>query len=468
MVVGSGPNGLAAAITMAQEKRSVLLIEASDRVGGGARTKELTLPGFRHDVCAAIHPLALASPFFRSLGLEAYDLEWIHAPRPLAHPLHNDRAVLLERSIEKTSLGLEGDGYSYGRLMGPFVKNWEELVEDLLRPLSFPAHPWTSLPFSAKGILSARVVADQWFREKRARALFAGNACHSVLPLENISSGAFGLMLGMLGHAVGWPLVRGGSQALSDALASCLKSLGGEIVLDSPVSSMEDLPASRTVLFDLSPIQMERIAGERFPPEYRRRLIKHRHGPGVFKIDWALHGPIPWQDPECTKAGTVHLGGTFEEIADSEGRVWDGIVPKRPFVLLSQPSLFDTTRAPQGRHTAWAYCHVPNGCTVDMTDAIEDQVERFAPGFKDTIVARHVMTPALMEQYNPNYVGGDIVGGVQSFRRLFLRPLGRWEAYSTPASGIYLCSASMPPGGGVHGMCGHLAAKKALREMWPS
>jgi len=465
VVVGSGPNGLAAAITLAREKRSVLLLEARETVGGGARTKDLTLPGFEHDVCAGIHPLALASPFFRSLNLAGYRLEWIHPPIPLAHPLDNDDAVVLGRSIEDTARGLGGDGYSYSRLMRPFVQRWEGLVEDLLKPLGFPDHPLTSLPFSLKGILSARAVADQWFREKRARALFAGNACHSILPLENISSGAFGLMLSILGHAVGWPLAKRGSQAVADALAACLLFLGGKIAVNTPVSSMRDLPTARVFLFDVSPRQMESIAGDRFPADYRRRLRGHRHGPGVFKIDWALDAPIPWKDSACLKAGTLHLGGTFEEIAASERQVWQGIAPQRPFVLLSQPSLFDPTRAPEGMHTAWAYCHVPNGCTVDMTDAIENQVERFAPGFKGLIKAKHTMSPALMEEYNANYIGGDIVGGVQSFRRLFLRPLGRWEAYSTPAKDIYICSASMPPGGGVHGMCGHLAAKKALMEM---
>jgi phytoene dehydrogenase-like protein len=459
---------LAAAITIAQTGRSVLVLEAAEKAGGGIRTKELTIPGFRHDVCASVHPLAVASPFFRSLHLENYGLEWLHPPTPLAHPLDNDPAVLLERSIDDTSRGLGVDGYSYGRLMEPFVKNWEQLVQDVLSPLHFPAHPLTSLPFSLKGILSARTAADRWFDTKRAKALFAGNACHSILPLESISSAAFGLMLGMLGHAVGWPLVKGGSQALAEALSSCLRSLGGKIILDRPVSSLEELPGSQIMLFDVSPSQMESIVGDRFPANYRLRLKKHRHGPGVFKIDWALQGAIPWKDPACLKAGTLHLGGTLEEIAASERQVWSGIAPEKPFVLLSQASLFDATRAPEGMHTAWAYCHVPNGCAIDMTDAIENQVQRFAPGFRDLILAKHIMSPARMEEYNPNYIGGDIVGGIQDFRHLFIRPFGRWEAYATPVKGIYMCSASMPPGGGVHGMCGHLAAMKALKEMRPT
>jgi phytoene dehydrogenase-like protein len=322
-----------------------------------------------------------------------------------------------------------------------------------------------ALRFSLKGLQSSRSFADRWFQGLRARALFAGNSCHSILPLEDMSSGAFGIMLGMMGHAVGWPLARGGSQALAEALASCFLSMGGEIAVNRHVSSMKDLPRTQVVLFDVSPRDLDRIVGDLFPPTYRERLQGHRHGPGVFKVDWALAGPIPWKDPACLKAGTVHCGGTFEEIASAERKVWQGVAPERPFVLLSQPSLFDPARAPKGMHTAWAYCHVPNGCDVDMTSAIEDQVERFAPGFRDLIKAKHTMSPSMMEEYNPNYIGGDIVGGVQGFRELFIRPFGRWEAYTTPAKGCYLCSASMPPGGGVHGMCGHLAAQKALKEI---
>lgn len=465
VVVGSGPNGLAAAITIAREKRSVLLLEAGETIGGGLRTKELTLPGFIHDVCAAIHPLALASPFFRSLELERFGLEWIHPPVPLAHPLDDNPAVLLRRSIEDTADGLGRDGGSYRRLLAPFVESWEDLVGDLLKPLGLPKHPLTALRFSLKGLLSASSLAGSWFHDTRARALFAGNSCHSVLPLEDMSSGAFGIMLSMMGHTVGWPLAKGGSQAIAEALTSCFLSMGGEITVNSHVSSINDLPRARAVLFDVSPRNLDRIVGDLFPTSYRERLQGHRHGPGVFKIDWALVGPIPWKDPACLKAGTVHCGGTFGEIAIAERQVWQGLAPERPFVLLSQPSLFDPTRAPEGMHTAWAYCHVPNGCDVDMTGAIEAQVERFAPGFRSLIKARHTMSPAMMEEYNPNYIGGDIVGGVQGFRELFIRPFGRWEAYATPVKGYYLCSASMPPGGGVHGMCGHLAAQKALIEM---
>lgn len=465
VVVGSGPNGLAAAITFAQAKRSVLLLEAAETIGGGIRTKELTLPGFRHDVCAAIHPLALASPFFRSLDLTRFGLEWVHPPVPLAHPLDDDPAVLMERAIEGTAQELGRDKDAYLRLLKPFVDQWQGLVGDLLKPLSIPMHPLTVLRFSLNGVLSARSVVERCFLDKRARALFAGNSCHSILPLEALSSGAFGIMLSMVGHAVGWPIVKGGSQGLAEALASYFLSLGGEIEVNSQVSSIKDLPPSQVVLFDVSPRNLDRIVGDRFPTHYRRSLQRHRHGPGAFKVDWALDGPIPWKDSACLKAGTLHCGGTFEEIATSERQVWYGAPPERPFVLLSQPSLYDPTRAPEGKHTAWAYCHVPNGCAADMTHAIEEQVERFAPGFRKLIKARHSMSPARMEEYNQNYIGGDIVGGVQSYRELFIRPLGRWQAYSTPLKGYYLCSASMPPGGGVHGMCGHLAAKKALREV---
>ena len=464
VVVGSGPNGLAAAITVALAGRSVLLMEASETTGGGTRTKELTLPGFRHDVCAAIHPLALASPFFRSLDLAPHGLEWIDPPLPLAHPLDGGNAVLLHRSIDETAEGLGQDADAYRRLMGPAVANWENLIDDLLKPLGPPGHPLALMRFGLRAMRSATGLARTWFKGGRAQAFFAGNGCHSILPLETWSTAAFGMMLPMLGHAVGWPMARGGSQAIADALTSYLVSLGGAIDVGAPVATMDDLPKARAVLFDVTPRQLARIAGLQFPPHYRARLESHRHGPGVFKIDWALDGPIPWQDPAVAKAGTVHVGGTIDEIAASERAVGRGLTAEKPFVLLSQPSLFDHTRAPTGMHTAWAYCHVPNGSTENMTDRIEAQIDRFAPGFRTRILARHTMSPAEMESYNPNYIGGDIVGGLQSFRELFLRPLGRWRAYATPARGIYICSASMPPGGGVHGICGYLAAKMALRS----
>lgn len=465
VVVGSGPNGLAAAITIARHGRSVLVLEARETIGGGTRTRDLTLPSFHHDVCSAVHPLAIGSPFFRSLDLGAHGLEWIQPPIPLGHPLDGGSAVMLERSLDATADGLGPDAESYRRLVSPALKSWEKLVEDLLKPLGTPHHPLALLRFVPRAMRSATGMARGWFKGVRARALVAGMSSHSILPLEQWSTAAYGIMLPMLAHAVGWPIARGGSQSIADALASCLKSMGGVIRVEHPVASIDELPKARALLFDVTPRQLARIAGRRFPANYLNRLENHRHGPGVFKMDWALNDPIPWKYPACHRAGTLHLGGTLEEIAASERDACRGIVADRPFVLLVQPSLFDVTRAPEGMHTAWGYSHVPNGCTTDMTQRIESQIERFAPGFRERIIARHVMSPADMEAYNPNYIGGDIVGGVQSFQQLFLRPLGRWRAYATPARGIYMCSSSMPPGAGVHGMCGHLAARRALCEV---
>jgi phytoene dehydrogenase-like protein len=465
VIVGSGPNGLAAALTIAQKKRSVLVLEEKPTLGGGARTQELTLPGFRHDVCSAIHPLALASPFFRSVDLSDRGLEWIHSPVPLAHPLDNEGAVLLDRSINATAEGLGTDSRRYHKLYSSLLKDWRKLVDDLLKPLGVPKHPLALMRFGPKAIQSAKHLALGKFKTRRAQALFAGNAAHSILPLEHWSSAAFGLLLPTLGHAVGWPMARGGSQAIADSMANLLESLGCEMNLGKTVSSLNDLPDARAILFDVTPRQLARIAGSKLPSSYQKRLISHIHGPGVFKMDWALAGPIPWKDPACYLAGTLHLGGSLEEIASAESDVGKGIIPEKPFVLLSQPSLFDPSRAPEGMQTAWAYCHIPNGCPLDMSNAIEDQIERFAPGFRDSILSRHSMSTKDMESYNPNYVGGDIAGGSQSFEQIFIRPLGRWQPYSTPVKGIYICSSSMPPGAGVHGMCGHLAAKRALRDV---
>lgn len=465
VVVGSGPNGLAAAITIAQAGRSVIVLEAKNTIGGGTRTEGLTLPGFRHDVCSAIHPLALMSPFFRSLDLRPRGLEWIQPTVPLAHPLDEEPAVLLEPSLEATAKGLGEDAEGYRRLIGPVVRDRTKIVPELLKPLGIPSAPFPLMRFGPRAMRSAVGLARSWFRGVRARALFAGNSAHAIFPLQHLSSAGFGLMLSMAAHAVGWPIARGGSQAIADVLASYLTSLGGEIQVGMPVSSMADLPRARAILFDVTPRQLAEIAGSTFPLDYLRRLRGHHCGSGVFKVDWALSGPIPWKDASCSQAGTLHLGGTLEEIAATELDVWRGIPPERPFVLISQPSLFDSTRAPAGLHTAWGYCHVPNGCTVDMTRRIEDQVERFAPGFRSLVLAKHTMSPSEMEAYNPNYIGGDIAGGVQSFWELFVRPLGRWSAYSTPVKGLYICSSSVPPGGGVHGMCGHLAAKEALKDV---
>lgn len=465
MVVGSGPNGLAAALTIAKAGRSVLVLEAGETIGGGTRTKALTLPGFSHDVCAAVHPLALASPFFRSLDLESHGLQWIHPSIPLAHPLDGHDVVLLHRSLEETANELGPDKERYLRLLGPLVRNWVELTAALLQPLGFPRHPGKLLPFVFPAVQSATGLCRSRFQGEKARALLGGNACHAIRPLEKKTTAAYGLMLSMLGHAVGWPICKGGSQMIGEAMASCLLSLGGEIQTGFPVNVLADLPEAGTVLFDTAPKHLARIAGQQLPNDYRERLENHRYGPGVFKIDWALDEPIPWTNSACRQAGVLHLAGTLEECAASEREVALGLAPEKPFVLLSQPSLFDATRAPAGKHTAWAYCHVPHGSPTDMTHRIENQVERFAPGFRQRILGRHTMSPADMEQYNANYIGGDIVGGLQGFFDLFVRPMGRWRAYATPAKGIYLCSASMPPGGGVHGMCGHLAAKMALRSM---
>jgi phytoene dehydrogenase-like protein len=465
IVVGSGPNGLAAAIALAQAGRAVLVLEAAETVGGGTRTAELTLPGFRHDVCSAIHPLGLGSPFFRTLPLEEHGLEWIQPPAAVAHPFDDGTALLLERSVEATGELLEPDAAAYTRLMSPLARHADVLLNELLGPFRLPHHPLVLGRFGLAAILPAARLARRRFKGERARALFAGLAAHSMLPLSRSPSAAFGLMLGLLGHHIGWPLPRRGSQAIADALASYFRSLGGEIECGRPVESLRELPRARAVLLDVAPRQLLRIAGDSLPGRYRRRLERYRYGPGVFKLDLALDGPIPWRAGDCTRAATVHLGCTLEEIAAAEAAVWRGEHAERPYVLLAQQSLFDSTRAPGGKHTVWAYCHVPNGSTVDMTERIEAQIERFAPGFRDRILARSAMGPSALERYNPNYVGGDINAGVQDLRQHFIRPVARRVPYSTPVKGLYLCSSSTPPGGGVHGMCGYWAARAALRQV---
>jgi phytoene dehydrogenase-like protein len=462
VVVGAGPNGLAAAITLAQAGRSVRVIEAHETIGGGTRTAELTLPGFRHDVCSAVHPLFLASPFFRSLGLE---LDLIEPPAAVAHPLDDGTAALARRSLEDTARQLGADDDAYRRLLEPLVTGWDELVGELLKPIAHvPRHPLPLTRFGLNALRSAKRLAQTRFETQAARALFAGAAAHSFLPLEQSVSASFGLVLLMLAHGSGWPFPRGGSQAIADALAARLRSLGGEIETGTHVSSLRELPTSKLVLCDVTPVQLASLAGDLLPNRYRRRLERWRYGPGAFKLDYALDGPIPWRAPEVAEAGTVHIGGTLDQIAESERAPWEGRHAERPFVLLAQQSLFDGTRAPSGRHTAWAYCHVPNGSTFDMRERVEAQIERFAPSFRDRVLACASRNTHDLERENPNLVGGDISGGANTLGQLIARPVLRRVPYSTPLRWLYLCSASTPPGGGVHGMCGHLAAKAALER----
>jgi phytoene dehydrogenase-like protein len=464
VVVGAGPNGLAAANALAGWGKSVLVLERALTVGGGARSAELTLPGFTHDVCSAIHPLAAASPYLRTLPLVEHGLHWIDPPLALAHPFDDGTAATLERSIEATADSLGADGEAYLRIFKPFEGNAHELFVDILGPLKPPHHPLLMTRFGLDAVRSASGLAKSRFSGVRARAMFGGLSAHSMLPLERAATAATAMVLAILAHSAGWPIPRGGAQTISDALATTLRERGGEIALDYEVSSLDDLPRFQAALFDVTPRQLLRLTGSRLPENYRRQLSHYRYGPGVFKIDWALDGPIPWRAPECHRAGTVHLGGTLPEIALSEREVWHGRQAERPFVLLAQPSLFDATRAPRGKHVAWAYCHVPSGSTVDMTARIEAQVERFAPGFRDLILARSTRTAVEMERENPNYVGGDINGGVIDLRQLFTRPVPRLNPYATPDSSIYICSSSTPPGGGVHGMCGYYAARAAKRR----
>jgi phytoene dehydrogenase-like protein len=462
VVIGSGPNGLSAAVALAQAGRSVRVLEARDTVGGGARSTELTLPGFVHDVCSAIHPMAVASPFLRTLPLASHGLDWIE-PVPLAHPLDDGSAPMLERSLLGTAAGLGPDGRAYERLMAPLLARVEPLLDELLGPARIPRHPLLLARFGLSALRSATGLAHSIFQGEAAAALFGGIAAHSMLPLEQRPSAAVGMVMSVAAHAYGWPVPRGGAQRIADALAGHLRELGGEVETGVSVSSYGELPDARAYLFDVSPRQLVAIAGGELPPAYLRRLGRYRYGPGAFKLDFALSEPIPWRTELCARAGTVHLGGTIEEIAAAERAVSEGKHPERPFVLVAQSSLFDSTRAPVGEHTAWAYCHVPNGSSTDMTAPIEAQLERFAPGFRDCVKARSVLSPADLQSYNANYIGGDINGGVQDFRQLFTRPVARLNPYSTPSDKIYLCSASTPPGGGVHGMCGYFCARSVLR-----
>jgi phytoene dehydrogenase-like protein len=455
VVIGSGPNGLAAAILLARAGMRVTVHEGATQLGGGARSEELTLPGFVHDVCSAIHPMAVASPCFEQFPLAEHGLEWINPEAPLAHPLDDGTAVMLERSIDATARQLGADGAAWSRLMEPLAAAWPELRVDLLAPLGIPRHPLLMARFGLHGLRPARSLAESRFRGPRARALFAGLAAHSILPLETRPSAAIGLLLGLAAHTVGWPFPRGGAQHISDALAGCLRALGGEIRTESRVTA---LPRDMLTFCEVTPRQFLALAGQRLPEGFRRKLTRYRYGPGVFKLDYALSGPIPWRARECARAGTVHLGGTLEEIAE-----WERGFTGRPFVLLVQHTLFDPTRAPAGQHTAWAYCHVPNGATGDYTAAIEDQIERFAPGFRRLILGRHTLTPAALEARNPNIVGGDVNGGAADLAQFFFRPTRL--LYRTPLRGVYLCSASTPPSGAIHGMCGYHAVQAAMSDL---
>ncbi|HEV8544130.1 MAG TPA: NAD(P)/FAD-dependent oxidoreductase [Verrucomicrobiae bacterium] len=464
VVVGAGPNGLTAAAVLAKNGARVLVLEAREEIGGGCRTAELTLPGFHHDICAAIHPMAALSPVFRDLNLTQYGLEWVHPPSPLAHPLSDDRAAVLERSLEETARILGSDSRNWSKMFDPWVKHSKAFFDSILRPLRIPRHPFMMTRFGAIALRSC-AAAIKRFRTEEARALFTGCAAHSILPLDRAGTASFGVVLALSGHAVGWPFARGGSNQIIRALEKFLREQGGEIETGRSVRSLGEIPPSEAVLFDLVPAQIARIAGRELPASYLRGLQRFRHGPGVFKVDWALDGPIPWSAPACLKAATVHVGGAAEEIIRAESEIGRGCIPDRPFVLVAQQSLFDASRAPSAKHTVWAYSHVPNGCTVDMTERIEKQIERFAPGFRDRILARHTMSPAQYETYNANCIGGDITGGANSLFQSVFRPVVRWNPYTTPNERLFICSSSTPPGGGVHGMCGYWAAQSALKRL---
>ena len=464
VVIGAGPNGLAAAITLARAGRSVSVLEAADQPGGGCRTAELTQPGFVHDVCSAVHALAAASPFFTDLPLHRLGVRFVHPEIALAHPLDGGRAAFLFRSFDETCDSLGPDGESYRKLIGPLLKAAPDLVPQLLGPLAIPGHPVVMARFGLLGFRSARGLSQGHFETEEARALIAGCAAHSMLPLESSPTGAVSLVLTVLAHYAGWPVIEGGSQRLTDAMVDYFEELGGDIRLQSPVRKWSDIPRAGAVLFDLTPRQVVAIAGEEFPAGYRQSLERYRYGPGVFKIDWALAEPVPWTVAAARRAGTVHVGGGLDEMSEAERAAFEGRVHERPFVLVGQQSIVDPSRAPEGKQTLWGYCHVPHGSDVDMTGHIEAQIERFAPGFRDVILDRHVMPPSGMERHNENYVGGDINGGRQDLRQLFTRPTPRIDPYSTPNDKIFFCSSSTPPGGGVHGMSGYHAAKSVLRR----
>lgn len=465
-IVGSGPNGLAAAALLAGKGARVLVLEARGTAGGGMRTQELTLPGFAHDVCSAAHPMGMLSPFLATLPLQDFGLQWCTGAYSAAHPLDGEPSVLLQKSMEETAAGLGIDARAYTRLMDPFLGEPAGLLADALGPLTrIPKQPFLMARFGLLAIRSASGLGNARFRGERARALLAGCAAHSILPLSFRLTSALGLMFLITGHMANWPVARGGSQSIADALIAHIESLGGEIRLNFPVSDLADIPPVRTILFDTSPAQLVQIAGEQLPSHYKKRLSRYRYGPGTFKLDLALDGPIPWRDPETNRASTVHVGGTLDEIAAAEAEMWAGKHPERPFVMVVQQSELDPNRAPPGKHTGYAYCHVPAGSPVDMSDAIERQIERFAPGFRQRILARHKMFPSDLEAHNANYIGGAITGGIADLPQAFLRPVARWNPYTTPNPGIFLCSSATPPGGGVHGMCGYYAGLSAARRL---
>jgi phytoene dehydrogenase-like protein len=466
VVIGSGPNGLASAVATARAGLHTLVVEAKEAPGGGMRTAALTAPGFLHDVCSSVHPLAAASPWFRRLALDELGLQWIQPPAPVAHVLAHGRVAMLERSLDDTAAQLGRDGRAYRDLLAPYVEHFDALLDMILAPLRPPAHPVLLARFGLDAIHSMRVLARRRFRGEEAGALLAGIAAHAMIPLENLASASFGLVLAIAGHAVGWPLARGGSRAIGDALVARLRQLGGELALDTPITTFDQLPPARAYMFDVTPRQLLAIAGDRLPSRYRARLARFRYGPGVFKMDWALRAPVPWTDPQLARTATVHLSGSVDELARAEHAVHHGRLPERPFVLFVQPTLFDPSRAPPGMHVAWAYCHVPHASPIDASEAIESHIESFAPGFRDVIVERATKNAIEIEQYNANYVGGDINGGISDLRQLFFRPIASADPYATPTPNIFICSSSTPPGGGVHGMCGYWAARSVLHRVF--